>query len=142
MCTGPRDECKHFSRWCAIVLMRSPGAEGHRPLGIQVGRVRPAPTIHRVNPPPTMHSVLSIGSTLAQAAILLGGAFLILAYTVSVLRQSILEGGGTNPTRWTSTLVFNLGLVGLYALFAYFWVAEEVSDRGFQALAEMLNGGV
>lgn len=89
-----------------------------------------------------MRSILSIGSTLAQAAILVVGAFLILAYSFSILRQGLQDGRGANPRYWATNFAFNLGIVGLYALFAYFWVAEEMSDRGFQALARMLDGGI
>lgn len=89
-----------------------------------------------------MRSILSIGSTLAQAVILILGAFLILAYSFSILRQSVQEWENGNPAHWTTNLVFNLGLLGLYALFAYFWIAEEMSDQGFRALARILDGGI
>lgn len=89
-----------------------------------------------------MRSILSIGSTLVQALILVLGAFLILTYFFSILRQSVQDWGNGTPTSWTTNLVFNLGLVGLYGLFAYFWVVEEMSDTGFRALVRMLDGGI
>lgn len=78
--------------------------------------------------------------------VLLLGACLILFYVVSVLRQPLRGRTAPEdweiPANWTTELVFNLGLLGLYGLFAYFWVVEKLSDAGFRALVRMFDGGV
>lgn len=48
MYTSPRDECKHFSRGCAIVLMRPQEAGACWLLALWVGRTGPTPSIHCV----------------------------------------------------------------------------------------------
>lgn len=87
-----------------------------------------------------MRSILSIDSTLDQGLILVLGAFLILSYSFSLLRQGVQDWKNDSPTNRATNFVFNLGLLRLYGLFAYFWVAEEMSDRGFRALARILGG--
>lgn len=93
-----------------------------------------------------MTSFLSAGSTLAQAFILLAGGFVMLSYSATVIGRTFenwspLVSWKDLANRMTY-LVLHLSLVGLYALFAYFIVAEEMSDEGFRALEQILGGGI
>lgn len=91
-------------------------------------------------------STLYLGSTVAQGFILLMGGVVMLAYALSVIQQSFEQWRSIVTTqdlmRWTGYLFFQLSLVGLYALMAYFVAAEELSDPGFRALQDLLSGGI
>lgn len=86
-------------------------------------------------------ALFSVVSTLLQGLIVLLGGFVTIAYSLSVMRQTMYgQNGVVDWKRLVTRTIFNLGLVGLYGVFVYVFVVEEMSDSGFRTLTEILGG--